>query len=708
MAGRQHRMLLKENLGIEDEHKSDICDESSSIDDQVEKPVFNPFSLLTDDDEDDDEEEEEDNSDTELPQQKEPPATKRNTKTTSTKKASAPHEEDIDQLLQELNITPLPPTPSTTTHTTPPWIKPLMSIDFKCLNGEEELKKRFGAHRGNDPSSSARDAFAGASRRIRRLAARGLISRAALRPGHFMTPRESWPPLQHNELSMQLVNGSSASKERMHSRSCTSNSASNTPAIARTDRNGRFAASSVSSSPPVPTYCYMHSETYKTIQRLYEECQATLDPNAIAALLQRYPWHVDSLLTMADLYRSMGENAYADELMDRCLYVLELAWPSTLVAALTSGQHPVRVPYEVDENYALHVVLFKYVHAMGRRGLHRTALEACKLLLTLDADDPMGMLCTIDYFAVRSEQYEYLYRFIEEYKDGSAGVLPNMVYSVALARWYEERGEMEGVKGGRNKKKGGQQVGAKESDGSSDNIHTSSIDLLTKAIAMHPLVLIRLQKKVQEKGGGGDGRWQKALLSPILVSRAAMQEKNGSLGHLVDIFVERQCDLWRSSHVQSWLLQATERVIQAAGPNDNPGSHNQGTATGLVCDGASVLDWHSVGMESFPSNDTENKYNHLRIYEFSDAVARLPPEDIHGMREGAMMGGAGNNMEGTLAAELQEELERQLMLQQQQGGAANVDMNPWMALLRSFVPWNDDGQQPNYEDDDHDQHGSGP
>ena len=47
------------------------------------------------------------------------------------------------------------------------------------------------------------------------------------------------------------------------------------------------------------------------VQQLYEECQATMDPNAIAGLLHSHPYHLDSLLTMQDLYRSMGEHAQA-------------------------------------------------------------------------------------------------------------------------------------------------------------------------------------------------------------------------------------------------------------------------------------------------------------------------------------------------------------------------------------------------------------
>lgn len=51
--------------------------------------------------------------------------------------------------------------------------------------------------------------------------------------------------------------------------------------------------------------------TLQAVQELYEECQATFDPNNVAALLHLHPYHLDALLTMHDLYRSMGEQAYA-------------------------------------------------------------------------------------------------------------------------------------------------------------------------------------------------------------------------------------------------------------------------------------------------------------------------------------------------------------------------------------------------------------
>lgn len=45
---------------------------------------------------------------------------------------------------------------------------------------------------------------------------------------------------------------------------------------------------------------------------------------------------------------------------------------------------------------------------LSRKGLHATAFEVAKVLLMLDADDPMGALFCIDYFALRSHNYRWL------------------------------------------------------------------------------------------------------------------------------------------------------------------------------------------------------------------------------------------------------------------------------------------------------------
>lgn len=39
------------------------------------------------------------------------------------------------------------------------------------------------------------------------------------------------------------------------------------------------------------------------IQALFEQCQASMDPNSIAHLLAHHPYHIDALLAMFELYR---------------------------------------------------------------------------------------------------------------------------------------------------------------------------------------------------------------------------------------------------------------------------------------------------------------------------------------------------------------------------------------------------------------------
>jgi hypothetical protein len=224
-------------------------------------------------------------------------------------------EEDIDAILAELNMSPAgaaaaaPPddglpsaaaaaaaASSSSAAAAPSAPRPLLAVDFRHLRPEEELRRMFGsrvveaaAAADDDAAGGGAAAYAGASRRVRRLAARGLLRRAdaGLRPGLMIAPREAWPRLD----------GGAALERR------------DAAAAAAPDGGGGGAA-----------FCYWHyalSPQYHAVQELYEECQATMDPNAIAALLQRHPWHLDALLTMADFYRAMGENAAADEMLER-------------------------------------------------------------------------------------------------------------------------------------------------------------------------------------------------------------------------------------------------------------------------------------------------------------------------------------------------------------------------------------------------------
>ena len=72
---------------------------------------------------------------------------------------------------------------------------------------------------------------------------------------------------------------------------------------------------------------------------------------------------------------------------------------------------------------------------LGRRGCCRTGLELCKFILSIDRSDPLFVIGTIDYFAIRSKQYRYLLDFFTTYKEKSV-LLPNLFYSSALASFH--------------------------------------------------------------------------------------------------------------------------------------------------------------------------------------------------------------------------------------------------------------------------------
>ncbi len=50
----------------------------------------------------------------------------------------------------------------------------------------------------------------------------------------------------------------------------------------------------------------MRGDSYKATQAAFEHVQASFDPNALVALMQRSPYHTDTLMAMYDLYRHTG------------------------------------------------------------------------------------------------------------------------------------------------------------------------------------------------------------------------------------------------------------------------------------------------------------------------------------------------------------------------------------------------------------------
>lgn len=119
--------------------------------------------------------------------------------------------------------------------------------------------------------------------------------------------------------------------------------------------------------------------------------------------------------------------------LERALYSFQQSFHPLF--SITRGE--CRLEYRQQENRSFFISLFKNIIFIGERGCSRTALEFCKVLLSLNPhEDPLAILLLIDYFSIRSEEFEYFLRFYsEENQRLNLDGLPNFVYSAALAHF---------------------------------------------------------------------------------------------------------------------------------------------------------------------------------------------------------------------------------------------------------------------------------
>lgn len=67
----------------------------------------------------------------------------------------------------------------------------------------------------------------------------------------------------------------------------------------------------------------------------------------------------------------------------------------------------------------------------------RTSLEFCKLLLSLEPDeDPLAVILSIDFYALKAKEYEWFIKFYNLWGDvRNLNQLPNIAFSLALAHF---------------------------------------------------------------------------------------------------------------------------------------------------------------------------------------------------------------------------------------------------------------------------------
>ncbi|GMY09146.1 transcription factor 25 [Fagus crenata] len=456
----------------------------------------------------------------------------------------------------------------------------ILQVDSKYLNAENELRRIFGS---KVVKSFEKSHQAGSSRQIRG----GRRGNLAHRKTIIVTPSDHWPRWD-GSLSMEFLE----------------------------TRDGYHY------------FRYVHSSSYSQAQREFEVAKDIHDLNRIANILLYNPYHLDSLITMAEYFKFVGEHQMSADAIAKSLYALECAWDPMF----TPLQGNCQLKFSHETNKPLFTALFTHMRNMDRRGCHRSALEVCKLLLSLDSDDPMGAMFCIDYLSLRAEEYAWLEQFSEDYKsDNSLWLFPNFSFSLAACRFYLEQEESS-------------------KDSHMDNTKSTSNDLMKQALMLYPSVLKKLVEKVPLK----DKVWTEILKHAFFRSD---QTGIPSVDHLINIYIERNYIIWRLPALQKLLRDASKLVIET-----------------LETNRSDAKDWACVRKEAFPSE--KNEYAHLLVSDFSDSVASIPPENLQNFIVDPRMGeGAQNEV---------------LVANPPGNGHAPRDAanrNPLAVLFESMLPW---------------------
>lgn len=321
--------------------------------------------------------------------------------------------DEIDRALKDLAVEKssydVGDASTTATHTRdssfPKTPEELLSIEPKALNAINEMKKLFG----NVVLENFEEEDTGTGRRRggremldlgRALtgryspASRGQsLGGVTLRRNALMQAKDEWPRSPSGGLGMEMVEK-------------------------RSDDS--------------TTYRILHNNAYQDVQRQFDMCVESMDPQRLIYHLQYNPYHISTLLQVSDIAKHQGDHAVSADLLERALFNIGRSAHSSFNNRLKEGK--AKLEFMHSENRELWLVGWRYIANLGMKGTWRTAYEWAKLLLSLNENDPYCIRLLIDHLALRGREYAHFVelctqtRLSEEWE-----ALPNIQCSLALA-----------------------------------------------------------------------------------------------------------------------------------------------------------------------------------------------------------------------------------------------------------------------------------
>ncbi|KAJ5585196.1 uncharacterized protein N7459_004996 [Penicillium hispanicum] len=179
-------------------------------------------------------------------------------------------------------------------------------------------------------------------------------------------------------------------------------------------------------------YRIVHNAAYQDVQRQFELCVESMDPQRLIHHLQYNPYHISTLLQVSEIAKHQGDHAVSADLLERALFNIGRSAHSSFNNLLKVGQ--ARLDFLHMANRELWLVGWRYIANLGMKGTWRTAYEWAKLLLGLNDSDPYCMRFLIDHLALRGREYAHFVELCTQTQfSRDWAELPNIQCSLAMA-----------------------------------------------------------------------------------------------------------------------------------------------------------------------------------------------------------------------------------------------------------------------------------
>eukprot|EP00761_Pharyngomonas_kirbyi_P000775 gb/GECH01000776.1/.p1 GENE.gb/GECH01000776.1/~~gb/GECH01000776.1/.p1 ORF type:complete len:628 (+),score=199.98 gb/GECH01000776.1/:1-1884(+) len=355
----------------------------------------------------------------------------------------------------------------------------ILSVKLKNLDATTEIKRLFGSQVAKDSTQTFSEGT-NPHPRVKDINSR-------YKKNALMKPRDHWPPYFNMGITMDLIE----------------------------EKDGIYF------------YRYQWNQEYKNTELYYEQCVASHDPNNFIALLQEHPYHVSTLLQLAEVYSLQDDVQQSSDLVERALFTLENSMKSSFLQ--NAQQARTRLPYRgYPENHLLYRTMTRHIHALAKRGCPKTALEFCKFLLSLDPEeDPHHVLLFIDYYAIKARKESFLFELLDVLEEhGELANMPNLCFSKALALFQQEK-------------------------------LSEASDALEDAIVLWPMAVAAIADKIATSESSQQ-MWARILQGTFVTDEVC---SSSLFSNLIHIYAERTAELWSNENISLWFQQVIQELL---------------------------------------------------------------------------------------------------------------------------------------------------